>query len=535
MRSGRDNSAGGAIRMPAAPAAAAVEQQTDVVVVGGGGAGLAAAVAAASRGVDTVLLEKAAELGGTTRLSVGSFSAAGTPLQRRAGIRDAADDFVADMAAFSGPLTERDNPRLRAMLAAEAATTLRWLEGFGIAFAGPFPEPPNRVSRMHNVIPGSRMYVARLCRAARRLGVTMRLGASAEQLVIGGDGRVAGVDYVESGGGRCRLIARRGVILATGDFSGSQRLRDLYLSPPARAAIPINPQAGGEGHELARRAGAAFCNMDAVFGPQLRFPRSPQTALAERLPDWPWLARLGAQIMMRAPSFLLKPLVKSLLIANMSPSERLFQEGAVLIDLDGRVLDPALPAIALAAAREATGYIVLDARIARLFDLYPNFISTAPGIAYAYFRDYARGRPDIVHRGASVEALASAIAVPPAALRTALAGLGGGTLFALGPVHAMLTVTEGSVAVDEECRVLTERGKPIDALYAAGGVGQGGMLLKGHGLHIAWAMTSGRVAGEMAARRLPVEVGGAEIELRQTRSAAPVPLRTNAAASKIHV
>ena len=384
----------------------------DVVVIGGGGGGLAAAVSAASRGVCTVLLEKGAQLGGTTRLSVGSLSAAATRLQRRAGVADNADDFRADMDAFAGALSARDNPRLRAMLAAEAATTLHWLEGFGVVFAGPFPEPPNRVSRMHNVIPAARIYVARLSGAAQRAGVTIGLGASVQRLVTDGGGRIVGVDYLQNGERR-RLAARRGVILATGDFSGNQRMRDTYLSPAARAAIPINPNSMGDGHELARQVGAVLCNMDMVFGPQLRFPRSPKTGFLDRLPDWPWLARLGAQFMMRAPSFILKPLVASLLVANMSPSERLFQEGAVLVDLDGQVLDLTNPAVSLAGAREATGYIIVDARIARLFTKYPNYISTAPGIAYAYFPDYAQSRPDVVRSAATTDALAALISVPP--------------------------------------------------------------------------------------------------------------------------
>jgi len=66
----------------------------------------------------------------------------------------------------------------------------------------------------------------------------------------------------------------------------------------------------------------------------------------------------------------------------------------------------------------------------------------------------------------------------------------------------MLTVTEGGLAVDEQTRVLDSLGIPIENLYAVGGVGQGGMLLMGHGHHIGWAMTSGRLAGESVARRL---------------------------------
>ena len=41
--------------------------------------------------------------------------------------------------------------------------------------------------------------------------------------------------------------------------------------------------------------------------------------------------------------------------------------------------------------------------------------------------------------------------------------------------------------------------QPIAGLYAAGSTGQGGLLLKGHGHHLAWAFVSGRRAGRNAA------------------------------------
>ena len=53
--------------------------------------------------------------------------------------------------------------------------------------------------------------------------------------------------------------------------------------------------------------------------------------------------------------------------------------------------------------------------------------------------------------------------------------------------------------VDEQHRVLDARGVPIDGLRAAGSTGQGGLLLKGHGHHLAWAFASGRRAGRFAA------------------------------------
>jgi fumarate reductase flavoprotein subunit len=58
---------------------------------------------------------------------------------------------------------------------------------------------------------------------------------------------------------------------------------------------------------------------------------------------------------------------------------------------------------------------------------------------------------------------------------------------------------EGGLAVDTQHRVLDENDRPIPGLYAAGATGQGGLLLKGHGHHLAWAFVSGRRAGRFVA------------------------------------
>jgi predicted oxidoreductase len=53
--------------------------------------------------------------------------------------------------------------------------------------------------------------------------------------------------------------------------------------------------------------------------------------------------------------------------------------------------------------------------------------------------------------------------------------------------------------VNERLEVLGAEGHPIPGLFAAGSTGQGGLLLKGHGHHLGWAFTSGRLAGRHAA------------------------------------
>jgi fumarate reductase flavoprotein subunit len=475
----------------------------DVVVVGGGGSGLASAVSAAQRGVSVLLVEKEPELGGTTKLSVGSISAVGTRLQRRAGVRDCPADFETDMIEFDRELLAGDAPVLRRLLSVEAGPTVTWLESVGVAFVGPFLEPPHRVPRMHNVVPSSRSYIARLSEAASRLGVTVRLRTEVVE-ILRDDHGVDGIRTRHRETGEERTVwARSGVILASGDFSGNETMRKEHLSPEAATALPINANARGDGHRLGETVGGVTKQMGVTFGPQLRFPPSPAPGFIDRLPTWRRLCKVEAALVQRLPASALRPFVKSLLIAHMSPTNAMFTEGAVLVNAHGdRFCDERASVAALSSQPGAEGYIVFDGKIADHFNTPPNSISTAPGIAFAYFDDYKRGRPDLLLTADTVAGLARLIHVDEKSLEHSLASTGfEPPLYAMGPVHSMLTVTEGGLAVDENLRVLDEAGTPIPGLWAVGGVGQGGLMLKGHGHHIAWAMTSGRLAGESAARQ----------------------------------
>jgi fumarate reductase flavoprotein subunit len=66
----------------------------------------------------------------------------------------------------------------------------------------------------------------------------------------------------------------------------------------------------------------------------------------------------------------------------------------------------------------------------------------------------------------------------------------------LGPAKAYFTTTEGGTAINKQFQVLTPGGDPIPGLYAVGSNGLSGQVLWGHGLHISWAMTSGRLVGK---------------------------------------
>ena len=70
---------------------------------------------------------------------------------------------------------------------------------------------------------------------------------------------------------------------------------------------------------------------------------------------------------------------------------------------------------------------------------------------------------------------------------------------ALGPAKSWIVIADGGLRVTNRLEVVGRDGTPIPGLFAAGSAGQGGLLLEGHGHHLGWAFTSGRIAGRHAA------------------------------------
>ena len=229
-------------------------------------------------------------------------------------------------------------------------------------------------------------------------------------------------------------------------------------------------------------------------------------------------------------------MIKRLLVTWQHPEDAILADGAILVNRDGvRFCDEtATPdrEIAVAAQPGKVAYIVLDERLAARYGEWPHYVSTAPEIAYAYVADYLRLRPDVAGAGTSLAAVAAERGLPADALQRTVDGYGaeathgggsatpagaeapatradgrpalsGSGWVLLGPVKAYFTNTEGGAAIDEDQRVLDLDGQPIPGLYAAGQTGLGGMVLWGHGLHIAWALTSGRLVGQALGRPGP--------------------------------
>ena len=489
-------------------------EEVDVIVVGGGGAGLAAAIEAATLGRRVVLLEKNEKLGGSTAWSVGSITATLTPHQLEAGILDCPADHCADIPGFAGRWSGRDNERLRKLLTDNVPETFRWLLSMGVVFFGPMPEPPHRRPRMHTVLPNSKAYIYQLGKRARALGVDVRVESRVTKLLTD-QGAVRGVTYQRPGGGEQSLMARGGVVLTSGDYSASPEFKAKYISPAAAQVEAVNPMSTGDGHLMAMELGAQILNGDVRLGPEIRFVPPPLLGFMRALPPSRPLARVMKWSMGHLPQRILRPFVLAVMTTALAPSKALFEQGAILVNKKGeRFTDESVdPAVDVATQPDKVAFIVFDQSLAEKFSAWPNFISTAPGVAYAYLDDYRRNRKDVFHEAATLEALAAKTGLPGQQLTGTIARhnqdsagarprIERGPFYALGPVKGYVVITDGGLAIDEEMAVLDGRGAPIEGLFAAGSTGQGGLLLEGHGHHLGWAFTSGRIAGRRAACRV---------------------------------
>jgi succinate dehydrogenase/fumarate reductase flavoprotein subunit len=87
------------------------DHEVDVLVVGSGGGGMTAALKAKAEGLDTLIVEKSQQFGGSTALSGGGIWVPGAPSQRRAGYTPPADGTFEYLKQITGGLVS--DARLR--------------------------------------------------------------------------------------------------------------------------------------------------------------------------------------------------------------------------------------------------------------------------------------------------------------------------------------------------------------------------------------------------------------------------------------
>lgn len=198
----------------------------DVLIVGGGGAGMAAAIEAADQGASVTVLEAGKRPGGSTALSGGVVYAAGTSIQRAAGVDDDAEGMYRYYMTFNRWNLE---PWLIRRFCDESAPTVEWLIALGVDIPvdGLYISGVDGVARGHHTHGSGAALFEHLLGAAASRGVAIHSDIRVESLVREG-GRVTGISAqgVEMKAGA--------VVLATGGY-GANRAMLAELNPDIAA------------------------------------------------------------------------------------------------------------------------------------------------------------------------------------------------------------------------------------------------------------------------------------------------------------
>lgn len=259
-----------------------MEAEFDIVVVGGGGAGMAAALFAAEEGASVLLVEASRSLGGATALSGGIVYAAGTSVQRAAGIVDSPEAMFNHMMALNQWSLK---PSLAKRMSEGGASVIDWLIGLGNEF-----RPESLVISGVELIPRGHQSIGAGLGIANSLGKATRSHDSIEvvldtrisQLVFE-QGRVAGVEVDGE------MVRSKAVVLTTGGFGNNPELvRRLWPTAAAHGARVFSvyedaPFNVGDGIRLGESAGANLTGLDTgLLNPTPNFAHNVDGFL----PEW---------------------------------------------------------------------------------------------------------------------------------------------------------------------------------------------------------------------------------------------------------
>jgi fumarate reductase flavoprotein subunit len=444
-----------------------------VVVIGAGAAGLVAALSAAELRAEVLVLERDALPRGSTALSAGLVSAAGTRWQRATGIEDSVEAFAADIMAKAAG---EPDPAEVMLLARTVGPTLEWLydvHGFAFSVITDFRYPGHSALRMHGLPSRSgEELVGRLREAVDQAGIPILTGARAHTLFTGASGAICGVGFARPNG-ISEEVGCGALVLACNGYGANQALVAQHI--PELADALYFGHDGNQGDALLWGAalGAASRHLSGHQGHgSVAHPHGI-------LITWATITEGGVQVNSEGKRFSDESLGYS-------------EQAALVLAQPGRC-----------------AFTVFDERIASVARQFEDFgraeqvgaILTADTVAELATRTR-------LPAGVLADTLGKVAAVKQAGGIDVFGRNFAGVAQLEPPYRAVrvtgaLFHTQGGLVIDEEARVLRQDGTVIPNLYAAGGAACGvsgasaAGYLSGNGLLAAIAL--GRVAGRAAA------------------------------------
>lgn len=397
-----------------------------VAIVGAGACGLTAALALRDAGIEVVLLERDAAPQGSTALSSGFVPAAGTAVQRAAGVADDSPArFAADIQAKAHGAAAPHLVRAYTEAIAPALEALQQRHGLHFELLDGFLYPGHGVRRMHTLPERTgRALVGALTAAAERAGATLLTGALVRELWCTEGERVLGVGFRRPDGTLERLACE--VLLLACNGYGGNRTMVAELLPEMRDAA-FGGHAGNDGSAIAwaRALGLRLADLGGYQGHGSW--AVPQGVLV----TWALMMEGGVQVNVRGQRF--------------HDETQGYSEAAVHV----------------LAQPGGVAWNVFDDRLLALGRGFPDFRDAEAAGA--------------VKHAAGVEALAALIGCDAGTLAATLAAA---PRPLVPPLHAIkvtgaLFHTQGGLDIDAHCRALRADGTPHPNLLAAGGAARG--------------------------------------------------------------
>ena len=237
-------------------------KEADVVVIGAGGAGLTSAIAAHEKGVKVILIEKTELLGGNTNYATGGINAAGTRIQKAAGIEDSPELFYEDTMKGG---KNKNNKELVKVLTKNSAGIVDWLVERGVDISEVTYSGGQSVKRIHRPTGGvavGPVVVSGLSKTAENEKIDIRKGTKAIALVKAKN-RIVGVKVREIDGKEYTIKAKA-VIVATGGFGANAKMVEKYNPKLKGFGSTNNPAIVGDGIIMVEKVGGVLVDMKEI-------------------------------------------------------------------------------------------------------------------------------------------------------------------------------------------------------------------------------------------------------------------------------
>ncbi len=442
--------------------------EVDVVVVGAGGAGLAAAIRASQDGADVLVVEKQGIIGGATTRSGGKVMAAGTDIQKEAGISDNDEMMYNYLKEIGGEYI--DDVKLKAFTD-NALDVYNWMIDLGVNVINVEPIhksiEPNRV---HNTLGGGGMtdgfggnITVPLYEEYKDLDGDIVYNTTVNEIIMNDKQEAVGVVGVKSDGSKVTVHANA-VIIATGGYAQNKEMVRSYETEFPFYVTSVPTGNVGDGIKMVEKIGGQIEEYPAT-----------QTVFLD-----------------------------------FNSGTGINEEAGLIVTMDGKRF----------VNEYSYQYHVGDA-LAKTGSTNGWYIATAndptPTVQYAMTQDKTL-------KAASIEELAQLMEVDAKVLQETidryngfaknqkdedfgkpaefLYPIEGEQYYALKLMPAV-TVTFGGIVIDENAQVLDQNNQPISNLFAAGETAFPGLFgteYPGCGVAISGSVYFGLVAGENAAK-----------------------------------